>query len=105
MPGRVILEFKAAIQQRGSIIIPETSQTREEFGTIYDIGDALTEEDQRHRDILVELKREGKKLAVSYAAGVCYWDDAKYKGSEDRLGWLKHLRVFPLSQVGAWVEE
>lgn len=104
MPGRVVLKFESPKAQIGSIIIPEMSQMRPEFPTIYDVGAAIgTEESQRMFELLTEMKENGDRVCVHFASGTMFW---KAEYDQKAWGWLKDYRVFTFDQMAAflWAE-
>lgn len=105
MPGRVVLTFAKPVEKQGLIHIPQTSQLRPEFGTIADIGEPLTEEERRIAVKLKELQAEGKKIAVSFAAGVSFWrdyDSAALGGGD--WSWLKDAKAYRISELAAFTD-
>lgn len=104
LPGRVILGFEKPKAQVGSIIIPETSQLRPEFGTIADIGEPLTDEQRMIADKLRVLQALGKRIAVSFASGVSFWRDFDRQTGE-QYAWLKDWKAYRIEELAAFVEE
>ncbi len=106
LPGRVVLEFAPPVEKVGSIIVSEGSQLRPEFGAIRSIGEPLNDEDRKIALELMELQRQGKKIAVSFAAGTSYWRnyDVQALGPGD-WNWLKNAKTYRLGELAAYVEE
>jgi co-chaperonin GroES (HSP10) len=107
LPGRVILEFERPKEKTiGGVIIPETSQLRPEFGTSADIGEALNDDERRIASALWDLKAAGKKIAVSFAAGVSYWRDYDRQALDEKeWGWLKSVKSYRMAELASYVEE
>lgn len=103
MPGRLILRFPPPVKQHGAIYIPETSQQRPEFGEIHDVGEPLDDEQRIIATRLRELKKAGKKLAVSFISGVRYYQENLQHDEE--WAWLKDYRSYSLSEPAAYLEE
>lgn len=104
LPGRVILGFEKPKAQVGLIHVPETSQLRPEFGEIKDVGQALNEEQAQIAVRLRALQSEGKKIAVSFAAGVSFWRDFD-RQTGGQYEWLKDFKAFRLEELAAFVVE
>lgn len=104
MPGRVILAFEKPKAMVGLLHVPETSQLREEFGTIKDIGEPLTPEQAQIRTKLEQLRDSGKKLAVSFASGVSFWRDFD-RQSAAKYEWLQDFKAYRIEELSAFVEE
>lgn len=98
MPGRVVLKFPSAPEKIGAIHVPQTSQMRPEFPEIHDVGAALRAEDEPLRRTLLEWKKAGISVAVSFQSGVSYWK-AEYDQRE--YGWLKDLRVYSFGEIAS----
>ena len=106
LPGRVILGFPQPVAKVGSIIVPETSQLRPEFGEILDVGFATSIEEERIRRDLLDLKAAGRKIAVSFASGISFWRDYDVNalGGGD-WSWLKSTKAYRMSELAAYVVE
>jgi co-chaperonin GroES (HSP10) len=106
LPGRVILRFPQPVAKVGSIIVPETSQLRPEFGEIADVGAATSLEEEKTRRDLLELQKSGKRIAVSFASGISFWRDYDVNalGGGD-WSWLKSAKAYRMSELAAYVVE
>lgn len=102
-PGRVILRFPKPAEKIGSLHVPEKAQRRPEFGEIVSLGDAVTREDEIHRKWLARQHEQGKKIPVTIASGVGYWQE-EFKNYGEEYAWLKDLRVYRISELSASVE-
>lgn len=104
--GRVILKFPKPVEKVGAIIVPESSQLRPEFGEIVAVGDADTAEDEKRRRDLLELQQQGKRIAVSFGAGVSFWReyDVQALGGGD-WSWLRDCRAYRIGELAAFIDE
>lgn len=98
--GRIILKFPRPAEQAGSIIIPETSRMRPEFGEIYDVGPALNDDQLEWARYFRELKDYGVLVAMSYGSGVTYWKE-NYDPKE--WGWLRDYRAYRFEEPAAYL--
>lgn len=98
-PGRLILRFPPpAEEMRGGIIIPQTSQQRPEFGEVFDLGDAITPEDEKLRRFFADVKANGERVAVSYMSGVGFFQQ---NFDPKEYGWLKDFRAYTYRELSA----
>lgn len=105
LPDRVILSFAKPAEKVGSIIVPQTSQIRPEFGTIHDVGEGLTQETRTIAYKLKELQKNGVKIAVTFASGTGYMTDSQKQAlPEKEWRWLSDLRSFRMTELAAFLE-
>jgi len=103
--GRVILHFPPPVKKVGAIFVPETSQLRPEFGEIHDIGEPLSDQQAMIATQLEGLQRQGKRIAVSFAAGVSFWREYDGQALGDEWKWLKNYKAYRLEELAAFVDE
>ena len=106
MRGRVILRFAKPVEKVGMLHVPQGSQLRPEFGEIVDIGDSLNDDEEKTRRDLIELQRQGKRIAVSFASGISFWRDwdTQALGGGD-WSWLRDSKAYRIGELAAYVVE
>lgn len=104
MPGRVVLKFSRPKDSINGIFIPGTSQRREEWGEIVDVGEPkLGDASSRQCTLLLrDLQAAGAKIPVTVAAGVSYWQ-AEYQDRPE-MEFLKDYRVYRAEEFASWLE-
>ena len=100
--GRVILRFPEAMaESSGGVLISEGSRQRLELAAVYDVGAALNEADEEHRDWLLAQQASDRPVMADFGAGVSLW-----KSNYDlRWKWLRDYRIYTLSQPFLTIEE
>jgi hypothetical protein len=101
-PGRVILRFPKPAEKIGMIHVSQKSQRRPELGEIVSLGDALSAEDAICRKWLAAQHEAGKRIPVTIASGIGYWQE-EFNEFGDEFLWLKDLRVYRISELAAAV--
>ena len=99
----MILRFDEPVEEvKGGIIIPQTSQQRPEFGEIVDIGRPTNDTEAAIAKDLADLKAQGRRIAVSFAAGTSFHQT---NADPKVWGWLKAYRAFRITELPAYLEE
>lgn len=97
-PNRVILKFPpVATTTAGGLAIPETSQRRNEVGTVYDIGAPVGE----LAKAIYPLLDEGQEIPIRYGSGLMLWE----KNDPEELRWMSDYRVYRIEELPVWIVE
>lgn len=100
-PGVVLLVFPPAEEEQNGVAIPLNSQQRLELAEVYDVGEAVTTEDEKYRAWLLERQERSELVLVTFAAGTTYW---RQNYNAKQWGWLRDVRAFTLNQPSAYLE-